>query len=159
MKKALIYWFSFLAVLLWMTSCKSVKAVNAKEITIDSISVVSKDTVLTVPKDSSQTVATLGIEEGKVVIKQIQTSTPGRKLKAPKITVKDNVLTVDCEKVAEELFFSWKETFIKNYRESQIPVITNILTWWQWTQIYIGRIALGAFLLWILLLLFKFKKI
>ncbi|WP_264521199.1 hypothetical protein [Flavobacterium sp. N1994] len=159
MKKALIIWYSFLAILLLMTSCKSVKNVPIKEITKDSITVVSKDTLLTVAKDSSQTVADLGIEDGKIVIKKINNSRTGHKLKAPKVTVKDNVLTVDCEKEAEELFFSWKEKFIKSYSQKEIPITTNILTWWQWTQIYIGRIALGAFFLWLLLLFFNYKKI
>ena len=159
MRKALIYWFTFLAILLAMTSCKSAKVVTEKVITKDSISVTTKDTVFDVPKDSSRVEATLEVQNGNVVIKQINSSKSGRKLKTPTIKVKDNVLTVDCETEAEKLFASWKETYVQQYREHQKPVVTNILKWWQKTLITIGVCSLLALAIWLLLELFKFKKL
>lgn len=154
MKKALFYWFAFLLTLLFMTSCKS-RAVVASQTTRDSIIETVKDTVFEIPKDSSSYTATLEVQDGVVKIKSVEDATPGRKLKAPKVTIKDNVLTCDCEAIAEQKFVSWKETFLKSFTETNFPVITNELTWWQETQIYIGRIALIALLVWLLTRIIK----
>jgi hypothetical protein len=158
MRKALTYWFTLLAVLLFMTSCKS-KQVIATDITKDSIVITAKDTTFVVSKDSSSYVADLVTDSvGKISIKDVVSIVPGRKLHVPKVTIKNNKIQVDCYAEAEFMFASWKETFIKHYREKQLPVITNELNWWQKTQIYIGRTALALLLLWLLILLRKFKK-
>lgn len=159
MRKALVFWFSFLFILLWMTSCKSKKTFVEKEITKDSISVMVKDTTFTVAKDSSSYAAQLQVDtKGTISIKQVNETKPGRKLEAPKVTIKNNQLIVDCVAEAEKLFASWKETFIKSYKENQVPIITNELTWLQKTQIYIGRTLLAILVIWLLLHLFKFKQ-
>ena len=143
-----------------MTSCGSKKVIIEKQITNDSLVETAKDTIIKVEKDSSSYDAELGVDDkGKVIIKQVNNTTSGRKLKAPKVSIIDNKLSIDCEAQAEEKFLSWKETFIKSYKETNKPIITNSLTWWQQTQIYIARTALALLALWILLLIFKFKKI
>lgn len=160
MKKALIFWFSFLLLLLAMTSCKS-KKVFVEKLTIkDSISETIKDTTFEVAKDSSSYSAQLGTDEnGKIVIKEITSTSSGRKLKTPSVKIVNNQLEVDCESEAEKKFVTWKETFIKSYRELNKPIITNELTWWQKTQIYVGRTLFGILFFWLLLILFKFKKL
>lgn len=159
MKKALIYWFSFLLILLWMTSCNSKKVVIQKEITKETITETIHDTLFTVEKDSSYYHALLECQNGKVVIKQVAETSSGRKLKTPKVVILDNELKVDCFAEAEQLFASWKSTFISRYKELNKPVITNELTWFQETQIYIGRILLFVLVLWVLLKLFKFNSL
>ena len=160
MRKALVFWYVFLAVLLLMTSCKSKNVVVEKTIALDSIVETAKDTIVNVPKDSSSYAAELGTnDKGDIVIKQVKESNSGRKLTAPKVTIRNNLLEVDCVVEAEALFFSWKEKFIKSYREHQKPIIINVLTWWQKTQIYIGRIAGAILLLLLLLFLLKSKKV
>ena len=157
MKKALIYWFTFLLLLLFMTSCKSKKVVIQKEITRDTITETLHDTVFRVEKDSSFYNALLECQNGKVVIKSVTNTSTGRKLKTPKVVIKDNQLKVDCKTEAENLFAFWKSQYIKNYKSTEIPVITNELTWFQKTQIYIGRALLLILVLWILLKIFKFN--
>lgn len=157
MKKALIYWFTFLLLLLFMTSCKSVKPVIQKEITTDTITETLHDTVFKVEKDSSYYNALLECQNGKVVIKAVNGTGSGRKLKSPKVVIQDNQLKVDCFAEAEKLFAFWKDTFIKSYKGTETPIIKNELTWFQKTQIYIGRTLLFALLLWILLKIFKFN--
>lgn len=159
MRKFLALGFVFISMSFSVTSCKSKSAFIEKTIALDSIVETAKDTIVNVPKDSSSYVAELGTnDKGDIVIKQVNEAKSGRKLTAPKVTIRNNLLEVDCVAEAEALFFSWKEKFIKSYREHQKPIITNVLNWWQKTQIYIGRTALAIFLLWLLLLLFNFKK-
>jgi hypothetical protein len=153
MKKVLI---CCIAILL-MASCKSKKASIQKEITKDTIIETVHDTLFSVEKDSSFYNALLECQNGKVVIKEVTNTGSGRKLKTPKVVVQDNRLKVDCFAEAETLFAFWKSQYIKNYKGVEIPVVTNELTWFQKTQIYIGRIAMLVLMLWILLKLFKFK--
>lgn len=159
MKKAIIYFSIFSITLLSLPSCSSKKAIIQKEITKDSIVETVHDTVFSVEKDSSYYKALLECQNGNVVIKRVTGTTYGRKLKPPKVVVQDNVLQIDCEAEAEKLFAFWKSTFIRNYKGVTEPVITNELTWFQKTQIYIGRTTLVVVMLYLLLLLFKFKKL
>lgn len=158
MKKPLIYWFSFLFILLWMTSCKSKRVVIQKEIISEAITETVHDTLFSVEKDSSYYNALLECQKGKVVIKAVTSTSSGRKLKTPKVVIQDNQLKVDCSVEAEKLFAFWKSQYIKSYKGTEIPVITNELTWFQKTQIYIGRSLFLALVLWILLKLFKFNQ-
>jgi hypothetical protein len=158
MKKALIYFSIFSISLLALPSCSSKKGIVQKEITKDSIVETLHDTVFSVEKDSSYYKALLECQNGKIVIKAVTGTTSGRKLKPPKVVVQDNVLKVDCEAEAEELFAFWKSTFIRNYKGVTVPVITNELTWFQKTQIYIGRVTVALLMLYLLLLLFKYKQ-
>lgn len=154
MKKVLI-----LASLLFITSCNSKKVFIQKEITTDTIKEILHDTIFNIEKDSSFYSALLECQNGKVVIKKVTNTGSGRKLKTPKVIVQDNQLQVDCFAEAETLFAFWKSQYIKNYKGIEIPVITNELTWFQTTQIYIGRVLLFILVLLILLKLFKFNSL
>jgi hypothetical protein len=159
MKKVLIYWFSFLFLLLAMTSCRSRKVIIQKEIRTDTITETLRDTFFSVEKDSSSYRALLECQNGKVVVKAVTGTSSGRKLKNPKVVIHDNVLQVDCKAEAEKLFAFWKEKHIKSYTIKNEPIITNELTWFQKTQIYIGRTAVALAMLYLLLLIFKFKQL
>ena len=143
MKKALIYWFLFLLILLAMTSCGSHRTLIQKEVVRDSIVETIRDTVFKIEKDSSYYNALLECQNGKVQVKSIGLVSSGRKVKPPKVDIHDNQLTVDCETEAQELFARYKDKFIASYREKTVPVITNELTQWQKIQIWAGRILLG----------------
>lgn len=153
MKKVLI---CCIAILL-MTSCGSKKRAIQKEITSDAIIETLHDTLFSVEKDSSFYKALLECQNGKVVVKEVTKTKSGRKLNTPKVAIENNQLNVDCTTEAETLFASWKDTYIKNYKGVEKTVTTNVLTWWQQTQINIGRILMFILALWILLKLFKFK--
>lgn len=159
MKKAIIYFSIFSITLLSLPSCSSKKAIFQNVITKDSIVETVHDTVFSVEKDSSYYKALLECQNGNVVIKVVTGTTSGRKLKPPKVVILDNQLEVNCQAEAEELFAFWKSTFIRNYKGVTEPVITNELTWFQKTQIYIGRAAVALVALYLLLLLFKFKQL
>ncbi|WP_281233501.1 hypothetical protein [Flavobacterium gelatinilyticum] len=95
------------------------------------------DTAFKIEKDSSSYNALLDCINGKVTVKDVKRAEPGRTLKSPRVRIADNLLTVDCESKAQELFARWKSTYIKENRQEvvKVPVITNELTWWQKTQI------------------------
>jgi hypothetical protein len=155
MKKVLICCISILL----MTSCGSKKSAIQKEIASDTIIETLHDTVFSVEKDSSYYNALLECQNGKVVVKEVTKTKSGRKLNTPKVAIKNNQLNVDCTTEAETLFASWKDTYKKSYRGKEIPVITNVLTWWQQTQINVGRILMFFLVLWVLLKLFKFNQL
>lgn len=159
MKKALIYGFVFLSLSMTITSCNSKKAFVQKEITNDTIIETVHDTLFTVEKDSSYLAALLECQNGKVVIKGVTGTASGRKLKPPKVVIQDNQLSVDCYAEAEILFASWKSTYISRHTHVTQPVITNELSWFQKTQIYIGRFLLFVLVLLVLLKLFKFNQL
>lgn len=127
-----------LFVLLTMASCGSGKTIVLQNETITEKIETVHDTIFRIEKDSSAIAALLECQNGKVVIKKIVESTPGRKLKIPKVSLSDNVLKVDCEAEAEELFAQWKSTYIREVRKEQTPPIeVNKLTFWQELQIYL----------------------
>lgn len=63
-------------------------------------------------------------------------------LQPPRVQLQNNKLIVDCESEAQRLFFEWKDKFIKEQKvvEIRIPVAVPLsLSWWQQTQIWLGR--------------------
>lgn len=124
-------------------SCKSTKPTVTND-TFQSKTIVETvhDTVFKVEKDSSYYQAYLECINGKVVVKNVTQAEPGRKLKSPKVRIDNNQLQVDCESLAEEKFAFWKSQQVVDveYRINTITNYTNILTWWQKTQIYGFRV-------------------
>lgn len=140
-------WFVFLAVLLFATSCKPAKVV-VKEIVTETITEQVHDTVFITEPDESMLQALLECQDGKVVIKEVIKEVPGKSiLHTPNIDIKDNVLEVDCEARAQELFAEWKSTHTQKTTEitKEVPVPytplgMKILAW-------IGGISAGLFLI------------
>ena len=147
MKKYLVI-FCCLFVLATLVGCGSGKPIVVQNETTKIIKETVHDTIFKIEKDGSSLVALLECQNGKVVIKNIVQSEPGRTLKSPKVRLSDNVLKVDCEQRAQELFAQWKDTYISQDTVTQLPpIITNELTYWQKTQIIGFRIYLGLTLL------------
>lgn len=135
--------FCCLFVLTILVSCGSSRPTVVQNETTKIIKETVHDTIFKIEKDSSSLVALLECQNGKVVIKNIVQSEPGRTLKSPKVRLSDNVLKVDCEQRAQELFAQWKDTYISQDTVTQLPpVITNELTDWQKLQIKFFRIYL-----------------
>ncbi len=118
-----------------------------------------KDSLIPVPADSGLIRALLECREGKVVIRQIEEIKPGKKV-VPFIDLKNNVLTTGARIDSNSIYFSWKETHI---RESKIqvkviekPVYTvtgfrNFLIWsggiaWSILLVIIGFVLVRAFI-------------
>lgn len=117
------------------------------------------DTIFETAKDSSQAKFELVTDQKTGELKAVPIeSTPGRILNTPKVNIKDNVLTVDCEAEADKLFAQWKETYIDSVSKTTIylpsKTIEKPLKKWQVVLMWLG----GAFILIViiaLILLFK----
>lgn len=147
MKKILSI-FCCLFVLATLVGCGSGKPIVVKNETTKIIKEMVHDTIFKIEKDSSSLEALLECQNGKVAIKNIVQSEPGRSLKSPKVRLSDNVLKVDCEGRAQELFAQWKDSYISQDTVTQLPpIITNELNFWQKLQINGFRIYIGLTLL------------
>lgn len=134
----------FFVLTILLVSCRSTKPVVVKNetTTTKTITETVHDTIFKIEKDSSYYQALLDCQNGKVVVKEVIQSEPGRNLKSPKVRIDNNKLEVDCEARAQELFAQWKSTheLDKIIITTDVPVYTNNLTWWQTTQIKLFRI-------------------
>lgn len=132
-----------------LVSCGSRKSAVVQNNTVKTITETVHDTIFKIEKDSSYYQALLDCQDGKVIVKNVSQSEPGRTLKSPKVRLENNILQVDCEAKAQELFAKWKSTHETEVIRitKEVPVTTNILTWWQQTKIklfwFFGAILLA----------------
>jgi len=160
--------FLFLFVLLATTlsSCKSTSVVPpATTETIKTVTIkeVIRDTVFEIKPDSSYYKAYLECVNGKVVVKQDAKPIikSGKFLQPPKVSLKDNILTIDCEAEAQKLFYQWKDVYRENMKSviQKIPYpVEKPLSWWQKTEIVLGRIFLGLIVIFTALGVLKYFK-
>lgn len=155
LKNLLSVLFLFCLLVTTLSSCKSSSVVppTTKETTTTTdVTTVVRDTAFEVPKDSSFYRAYIECVNGKPVISQKTKveSKKGAYLQPPKVNLKDNILTVDCTAEAQKLFAQWKDVYTKENKSTvekvPYPVPAN-LSWWQNTQIILGRILIGLALL------------
>jgi hypothetical protein len=152
--------FLFFSVLV-LVSCSSPKPVlseeKAKTITITE---TLHDTVFKIEKDSSSYRALLECQNGKVILKNVIQAEPGRSLKSPRVRVDNNKLSVDCELNKQELYAFWKSKQVKEmeFKTIRITEYTNVLTFWQKVQIWLGRLLLLVLLFLITRFLYKIYK-
>lgn len=145
---SILLFFCLLATTL--VACKSAGVVPPT--TIETTNTVTKtevvrDTVFKIQKDSSYYKAYLECVNGKVVFnpQAKPESKKGKHLKPPKVNIKDNIITVDCEAEAQELFAQWKDIYIKELKHQieKIPYpVPDQLSYWQKTQIALGRLLI-----------------
>lgn len=154
----------FFVLTIMLVSCVGKKPVVVQNTTTTEkiITETIHDTILRIEKDSASYNALLDCIDGKVIIKYVTQAEPGRTLKSPKVRIADNTLQVDCEAKAQELFLRWKSTYITEHKQEikEVPVVTNILTWWQQTQIkafWLMAVILTLQILWSMFK-YKFKK-
>lgn len=94
------------------------------------------DTVVKIEQDSSSYKALLECQNGKVIIKQVTQTEPGRILKSPKVRLEGATLIVDCETKAQEAVLHYINTHQVDTTTHTIPVKVNELTIWQEIQIW-----------------------
>lgn len=119
-----------------------------------------KDTFLLVEKDSSYYKAYIDCVNGKPVVKDVK-SKPGKNLKPPKVQIDGNYLKIDCELEAQKLFYSWKETYIKERNDTKqtVPLAIKLpLTKWESIQIWFGRIFIFLLLVILILIIIRATK-
>ncbi|MCV9928126.1 hypothetical protein OIU83_10705 [Flavobacterium sp. LS1R49] len=136
--------FLFFSVLV-LVSCSSPKPVLSEDKTKTiTIKETLHDTVFKIEKDSSSFRALLECQNGKVVLKNVTQAEPGRTLKSPRVRLENNKLSVDCELKKQELYAFWKSQQVKEVEIKTVRTteFTNILTFWQKVQIWLGRVFL-----------------
>jgi hypothetical protein len=156
--------FLFVLLATTLTACKSASVVTpattetTKTITIKE---VVRDTIFKTEKDSSYYKAYLECIDGKVVTKEKPIIKSGKFLQPPKVSLKDNILIINCKAEAQKLFAQWKDTYTaanaQTIKKIPYPVIQP-LTWWQTTEIILGRIFLGLILIFTVVGVLKYFK-
>ncbi len=74
-----------------------------------------KDSLIPLPTDSGLIKALLECQDGKVVVKEILEAKPGMRV-VPFFSVQNNVLTTGAKIDSSSIYFSWKETHIRESR-------------------------------------------
>ncbi|MDM1557062.1 hypothetical protein HX126_21130 [Chryseobacterium indologenes] len=161
-----IVYFLFIGALV---SCKTRKptAPVVIENTKETIITV-RDTIFKIDADSSYYQAYIECINGKPVLKETQktknNSKPGIVLDKPKVKITGDLLTVECDKKAQEIFIQWREKYIKEHEQKPIYVekpvyVDKPLTWFQKTEIWLGRIFLFFIAIVILAFILRWKKV
>lgn len=141
-----------LIILIIFSSCKSVKVIE-KGVKKDSITTITKviterDTILKIEKDSAFYNAYIKcVNKEPVLIVNTLEIVKYRKI-TPKVSLNKGKLEVNCVKEAEELFFKWKQEYIKEntkttIKETNVVEVPRKLTWWQKLCIDLGKIFIG----------------
>jgi hypothetical protein len=156
-----------------LLSCKSSAPITETKEKIVTVKEILRDTILNVEADSSFYQAYIDCVNGKPVIRENEKqgdkpkTKKGKSLQAPKVTIKDNQLSVNCYQEAQNLFFKWREQFIKEFeKEVKVPAPVTVerdFTWWEITQMWIGRIVLFiagiSLIVWAIKKYFKFTSL
>jgi hypothetical protein len=155
-----------------LLSCKSKAFPEETKETIIHKTETVKDTILVVEKDSSYYEAYIDCVNGKPVLitdenngrYQTQSkqekhpkSQPGKYLDVPKVNLQNGLLTVNCEKRAQDLFFTWKETFVREWQINHKPIYKDKeLATFQKVKLFIGNVVFWALCLAIILFSIRF---
>lgn len=148
MKKIFSLLFLLVVLVGTFTACKSTNVpvpTNTETSSQVDTKIVLRDTIFKIEKDSSFYKALLECQEGKVVVKSNLKTTKGKYLQSPKVVVKDNYITVDCEAEAQKLFAQWKDVYKSENKttiQTNTVLVEKELTFWQKVQIWCGRIFL-----------------
>lgn len=155
--KALQY-IVLLFALMVLASCGSSKPaiIETKEHT-RVVTQTVHDTVLQIEKDSSSYKALLDCQNGKIVLKEVAQSEPGRNLKSPKVQIKGNTLEIDCEAKAHQAVLHYINTHQTDTTVHTVPIKVNELTTWQKIQIGGFKILMGIMVLFGLFVYIKSK--
>lgn len=138
----------FFVLLITLGSCKSPSVIlpTTTQTTSDKlVKEVFRDTVFEIKKDNSFYNAWLECQNGKVTIKDAPKVIKGQYLQPPKVIVKDNYITVDCQAEAQKLFAKWKDSYTIENKQTTINTVIEAerkLNLWQTFQIWCGRIFL-----------------
>ena len=107
-----------------------------------------KDSLIPLPSDSGLIKALLECRDGKVVVKEILEMKPGKRI-VPFLTLQNNILTTGAKIDSSSIYFSWKETHIRETRmeintiEKPVYKVTGLQNFLIWS----GGIAWAAVLI------------
>lgn len=144
-KKCWVIWFIVAFALVFLTSCKTKERIITNDVvtTIEK-TVTIRDTIIEIAKDSSYYSAYIDCINNKPVLKP-KDSKLGKSLQKPTVKLTDGLLEVECETRAQQLFFQWKEQYIKENKSqhTNTPVyIETPFRWYEKVLLVIGAITL-----------------
>lgn len=136
MKHALI-----LAIVLAASGCASKRPLPPTVIEkVRTVTETVRDTAFVVPAEKST--ATFEVkcpDQQKPTIKPTGTK-PAKNLKPPTADLSGNLLTINCETIAQELFFQWKEQFISERETITQPAeVPFEPSWFQKLYMTVGK--------------------
>lgn len=130
-----------------MFSCKAVKPIPVEKWEkASSITQMIRDTTIKISPDSSFFRANLKVNQGAITIYRVTQTKPGRKLAAPKVSIKNNALFVDCQAASELAVLHYINTHQVDSNVRTIPFKVNELTAFQKFQIVGFQLLLMALL-------------
>jgi hypothetical protein len=164
---------ALLSIILLLTSCASSKQVQQpapaqSTTTIVTVKETVHDTLLVTKTDTVLYTASLAVDnKGNVHLQQpkILHSNAAIKpiAKAPTVTIKDNKLVVKCECDSSAIYFSWKQkdttTQVKEVLELPAKIIEKPFSFWQKTQLWLGRILIIIGLIIMALCILKWQNL
>ena len=116
-----------------------------------------KDSLIPLPADSGLIKALLECQDGKVVVKEILSIKPGKRV-VPFFSVQNNVLTTGAKIDSSSIYFAWKETHIRESRiesrtiEKPVYKVTGLQNFLIWS----GGIAWGIIVVLVAIKLIRF---
>ena len=156
LKRTLNVWFLFVLVATVLVSCKTPSAVLPTT-TIDStttkiVTTRIHDTIFHTQVDSSYYKAYIECVNGKPIINQqtLPEVHKGNHVEAPKVILQNGQLNVNCKVEAQQLFAQWKDEYTASHQQiiKNIPYPVPLeLSWWEHTEIILGRVFLGILIL------------
>jgi len=140
--------FSLIFLLALVVGCKPAKEVVYVDRVVEvTVTETIHDTVFITKPDSSRFTADLVVDSNGNITVTNTSAINGNHLGAPKVSIENNKLTVDCRAEAEQLFFQWKEKYKSTNKSETVrepvpyPVqVERELNWFQTTFIWLGVI-------------------
>lgn len=134
-----------IVILISLSSCAAKRPLPPKTIeTVRTVTEVVHDTIFVVPAETSTATFEVNCpDQQKPTIKPTGTK-PAKNLKPPTADLSGNILTVDCQTLAQDMFFRWKEQFISEQITEKIPAqVPFDPNWFQTLFMWVGKIVIG----------------
>ena len=132
-------------------SCRSSKLLTTTTLKNDSIVIIEnvRDTIIILPPDSAWLKAWLQCDStGNILMQRLETynSKTIRTIARITPTTVGAIVTLDCKTDSLEMLISVKDRTIRHLQQSQTIRYIEVerqLSWWQQTQIHLGRALLA----------------
>ena len=140
------------ATALSVQSCRSSKSLMTSTLNKDSVIIVERlrDSTIILPPDSAWLKAWLQCDStGNVLLQQLESKSSNIIVPMARLTSiapSGAILALDCKTDSLEMLITITDRTIKHLQETKTTQYIEVernLTWWQQTQIYLGRVLLA----------------
>lgn len=145
--------FSILSLILILTGCATMRPRLAQTDTIRIINEVVKDSIVTLPADSSVIKAWFECDSLNHVIMTALETTSGNKLKQD-ATFVNSILTVNAKIDSLQVYLKWKERHAETQITKTVERIVSKKPGW---LLWLSGVGGGAIVILIILIILKFK--